>query len=61
MNLKIGVVTETSASPSDFLKVEEEVIRQQETRKGTTSKSEVQDMAISILRLKCVSYTVSLL
>nr|XP_027097959.1 clp protease adapter protein ClpF, chloroplastic-like isoform X2 [Coffea arabica] len=32
--------------------VEEEVIRQQETRKGTTSKSEVQDMAISILRLK---------
>ncbi|KAL3511073.1 hypothetical protein ACH5RR_030474 [Cinchona calisaya] len=32
--------------------VEAEVIRQQETRRGSTSKSEVQDMAISILRLR---------
>lgn len=32
--------------------VEEEVIKQQEARRGSGSKSEVQDMAISILRLR---------
>ncbi|KAJ8569995.1 hypothetical protein K7X08_006572 [Anisodus acutangulus] len=32
--------------------VETEVLRQQESRKGSASKSEAQDMAISILRLR---------
>lgn len=43
-----------------YLKVEAEVIKLQESRRGSASKSEAQDMAISILRLRlgsnCLSY-----
>lgn len=35
-----------------FCKVEAEVIRQQEAKRGSSPKSEAQDMAISIIRLR---------
>lgn len=34
------------------VKVEEEVIKQQEVKRGTSSKSKAQDKAITIIRLR---------
>jgi len=35
-----------------FWKVEEEVIKQQQSKRGLSSKSEAQDKALSIIRLR---------
>lgn len=39
-----------------FSKVEEEVIKQQQSKRGLSSKSEAQDKAISIIRLRLVFF-----
>jgi len=39
-----------------FSKVEEEVIKQQQSKRGLSSKSEAQDKAISIIRLQLVFF-----
>ena len=39
-----------------FSKVEEEVIKQQQSKRGLSSKGEAQDKAISIIRLQLVFF-----
>lgn len=45
-----------------LLKVEAEIIKQQESKKGLTSKSEVQDKGLNIIRLRySLTYTIPIL